>query len=448
LQDPDFQRAINESEVYRRADGRLSVAGTLNTNDHQSFAFSFAESVEISDTTTIRGSEDTFFGVPRWQNEEALRQLTGASASSTPALQPLLSKERNADSTEEVHNDANRFNFGFNIVQEFKDQHSKLLDQMLVTELETPENLETFDHEDEEIDYEDIIFEGDTVEGTNIGFISRSNSVETLRQEKGSSQDPYEHCIEQSSYPENPGESNPPLHSAEEQQEITKAAALLSSHSASSALPPKITITEPERSPSLQFSHETDASDRSFRKSLRLFKSKPPRSSHKRSKSETAAQKAPKAPTKESNETIPSPSSSTTTLAEPIKDKFLREYKLVLCGDGASGKSCLAIQASLLIPLVCVSSAPNQPQFIQTHFIDEYDFSIEDSYRKQCVVDDEIVLIDVLDVTGDEDYAALREEWYRTGEGFLLLYRTEIALSTFRFFINRYSVSRTKTTSQ
>ena len=45
-----------------------------------------------------------------------------------------------------------------------------------------------------------------------------------------------------------------------------------------------------------------------------------------------------------------------------------------------------------------------------------------DSYRKQCVVDDEVALLDVLDTAGQEEYSAMREQYMRTGEGFLLVY--------------------------
>jgi len=85
-------------------------------------------------------------------------------------------------------------------------------------------------------------------------------------------------------------------------------------------------------------------------------------------------------------------------------NKFLREYKLVVVGGGGVGKSCLTIQ------------------LIQSHFVDEYDPTIEDSYRKQCEIDDETALLDVLDTAGQEEYSAMREQYMRTGEGFLLIY--------------------------
>lgn len=84
--------------------------------------------------------------------------------------------------------------------------------------------------------------------------------------------------------------------------------------------------------------------------------------------------------------------------------QFLREYKLVVVGGGGVGKSALTIQ------------------FIQNQFPEEYDPTIEDSYRKQCLIDEEVALLDVLDTAGQEEYSAMREQYMRTGEGFLLVY--------------------------
>eukprot|EP00048_Salpingoeca_helianthica_P015992 m.229814 g.229814 ORF g.229814 m.229814 type:complete len:193 (-) comp17841_c0_seq1:258-836(-) len=86
------------------------------------------------------------------------------------------------------------------------------------------------------------------------------------------------------------------------------------------------------------------------------------------------------------------------------KAGFVKEYKLVVVGGGAVGKSALTIQ------------------FMQSQFVTEYDPTIEDSYRKQCVIDDEVALLDVLDTAGQEEYSAMREQYMRTGEGFLLVY--------------------------
>ena len=34
--------------------------------------------------------------------------------------------------------------------------------------------------------------------------------------------------------------------------------------------------------------------------------------------------------------------------------------------------------------------------------MEEYDPTIEDSYRKQCVIDDEVAVLDILDTAGQE----------------------------------------------
>ena len=47
---------------------------------------------------------------------------------------------------------------------------------------------------------------------------------------------------------------------------------------------------------------------------------------------------------------------------------------------------------------------------------------ILDSDRKQCFIDDEGALLDVVDTAGQEEYSAMREQYMRTGEGFLLVY--------------------------
>lgn len=72
--------------------------------------------------------------------------------------------------------------------------------------------------------------------------------------------------------------------------------------------------------------------------------------------------------------------------------------------------------------LIGVGKSALTIQFIQSHFVDEYDPTIEDSYRKQCQIDAEPALLDVLDTAGQEEYSAMREQYMRTGEGFLLVY--------------------------
>ena len=48
-----------------------------------------------------------------------------------------------------------------------------------------------------------------------------------------------------------------------------------------------------------------------------------------------------------------------------LANQFLREYKLVVVGGGGVGKSCLTIQ------------------LIQSHFVDEYDPTIEGEFDRR-----------------------------------------------------------------
>jgi GTPase KRas protein len=55
-------------------------------------------------------------------------------------------------------------------------------------------------------------------------------------------------------------------------------------------------------------------------------------------------------------------------------------------------------------------------------FSQQYDPTIEDSYRKQVVIDGQSCMLEVLDTAGQEEYTALRDQWIRDGEGFVLVY--------------------------
>jgi GTPase KRas protein len=56
------------------------------------------------------------------------------------------------------------------------------------------------------------------------------------------------------------------------------------------------------------------------------------------------------------------------------------------------------------------------------HFVETYDPTIEDSYRKQVQIDGQSCMLEVLDTAGQEEYIALRDQWIRDGEGFVLVY--------------------------
>jgi small GTP-binding protein len=60
----------------------------------------------------------------------------------------------------------------------------------------------------------------------------------------------------------------------------------------------------------------------------------------------------------------------------------MREYKIVVLGSGGVGKSALTVQ------------------FVQGIFVEKYDPTIEDSYRKQVEVDGQQCMLEILDTAG------------------------------------------------
>lgn len=61
-------------------------------------------------------------------------------------------------------------------------------------------------------------------------------------------------------------------------------------------------------------------------------------------------------------------------------------------------------------------------RLVQSVFVDKYDPTIEDSYRKELAVDGKNVMLEILDTAGQEEYASLRPQYVRSGQGFLLVY--------------------------
>ncbi|KIL71027.1 hypothetical protein M378DRAFT_66237 [Amanita muscaria Koide BX008] len=77
-------------------------------------------------------------------------------------------------------------------------------------------------------------------------------------------------------------------------------------------------------------------------------------------------------------------------------------WRVAVLGDGGVGKTALAVQFTLN----CFT----------------YDPTIEDAYRKQLVVDNRMCFVEVIDTAGQEEYATLRDQWVREGQGFILVY--------------------------
>ncbi|KAL1512745.1 hypothetical protein ABEB36_002285 [Hypothenemus hampei] len=81
-----------------------------------------------------------------------------------------------------------------------------------------------------------------------------------------------------------------------------------------------------------------------------------------------------------------------------------RVYKIVVLGDGGVGKSAVTLQ------------------FVSHSFLDYHDPTIEDSYQQQAVIDGEPALLDILDTAGQVEFTAMRDQYMRCGEGFMICY--------------------------
>jgi len=81
-----------------------------------------------------------------------------------------------------------------------------------------------------------------------------------------------------------------------------------------------------------------------------------------------------------------------------------QEYKIVVLGGGGVGKSALTIR------------------LVTNNFLEEYDPTIEDSYRKSVVIDEKACLLDILDTAGQEEFSSMQDQWMREGQAFLVVY--------------------------
>jgi len=103
-----------------------------------------------------------------------------------------------------------------------------------------------------------------------------------------------------------------------------------------------------------------------------------------------------------------------------------REYHIVVLGSGGVGKSCLTAQ------------------FVQNVWIESYDPTIEDSYRKVLDVDGRHVILEILDTAGTEQFTAMRELYMKTGQGFLLVFSITSQSSFYELAELREQIRRIK----
>ena len=138
----------------------------------------------------------------------------------------------------------------------------------------------------------------------------------------------------------------------------------------------------------------------------------------------------------------------------------MREYKIVVLGSGGVGKSALVsllmcdlwstgshhMIKYLLLILTPIPSPKQTVQFVQGIFVEKYDPTIEDSYRKQVEVDGQQCMLEILDTAGTEQFTAMRDLYMKNGQGFVLVYSIT-AQSTFNDLLDlREQILRVKDT--
>lgn len=82
----------------------------------------------------------------------------------------------------------------------------------------------------------------------------------------------------------------------------------------------------------------------------------------------------------------------------------MREFKVVVLGSGGVGKSALTVQ------------------FVSGSFMEKYDPTIEDFYRKEIEVDNARCVLEILDTAGTEQFASMRDLYIKNGQGFVVVY--------------------------
>jgi len=101
-------------------------------------------------------------------------------------------------------------------------------------------------------------------------------------------------------------------------------------------------------------------------------------------------------------------------------------WRVAVLGDGGVGKTALAVQ------------------FTVNCFVETYDPTIEDAYRKQLIVDNKMCFVEVIDTAGQEEYATLRDQWVREGQGFILVYSIASRSTFERLEVFRQSMLKVK----
>ena len=101
---------------------------------------------------------------------------------------------------------------------------------------------------------------------------------------------------------------------------------------------------------------------------------------------------------------------------------------VVLLGGPGVGKSALTLR------------------LINENFVKDYDPTIEDKYKKEIILDDEVIDLRIVDTAGNDDFKILIDNWITEGDGFLLTFAINDAESLKKLETKKMRIHKIKDT--
>jgi len=104
----------------------------------------------------------------------------------------------------------------------------------------------------------------------------------------------------------------------------------------------------------------------------------------------------------------------------------MREFNAVVLGAGGVGKSALTVR------------------FMRDEFVENYDPTIQEEYRRTVEVDGQHTMLEVLDTAGAEQFTSLKDLYISAGRGFILVFSLTLEASLLEVTALRQQILRIK----